>query len=165
MTVIKIIVVGVICCVAGLVTGLLIAGCQPKPKPEIRIVEKEKPVIKYIVIPTTCVEFEKCFSQPIIVTGKMNGMIFSVLASDGCKETGEDFKLNIVNKIIEQRNIIQLQYIHMISFNGKFGMDMGANISYYRRLLIFKTWSFGIGAGITATNHSAGINAGAMIQF
>jgi hypothetical protein len=159
------VVIVIIICTGCFIGGIATERCTSVPKEIIRIVGIEKPVIKYIKVPTTCKEFQNCYKQPIQIDGKIvDAVWFLATATDSCKTSSRRFKLE-AKRIMDNPNIIQLQYIHFFNFRETLSMDMGANVSYYRKLISIGKCQFGIGGGVSVTNNSAGLNVGTMFQF
>jgi hypothetical protein len=157
-------IVVVVLCTGCFIAGITAERCSSVPIETIRIVEKEKPVIKYIKVPSTCEEYMACYKEPIVIDGKMvDAVWFLATATDTCKSTERKFRLDVSVK--RNPNLVQLQYVHFFTFRNGFGMDIGGNLSYYRTLLDFGKFQFGIGGGLTVTNHSAGLNLGTSFQF
>lgn len=152
-------------CAASFAGGAIVGSCSKEPETKIEIEYRDKPVIeyKYIKVPMTYDEFRKCYESPIRISGMMDGIFLTVKAEDACKKTTQKFKLNVKQK--DEKNIIQCNYVHLFSMRETMSMDIGANISYYRKIFSFNKISFGLGGGFTITNHSAGINAGLLTQF
>lgn len=135
-----------------------------KPIDKIKIIEKKTPVVKYIAVPSTCDDYKDCFTNAIKINPRMlDNVWISITADDSCKSTVQSFKLAGIAKL--NPNMILLNYVHMFNFYNGFGMEMGGNLSYYRILLSASKFNFGIGGGVTITNHSGGINLGTIFQF
>jgi hypothetical protein len=159
-------IVVIILCIGCFILGITAERCSSVPieKIKIRIVEKEKPIYKYIKIPTSCDGYKDCYKKPIEINGKIiDSFWFLVTANDTCKKTERKFK--IYNPVKKFSNIVNVQYVHAFSFRDNFMMDIGGNISYYRILFDYRNFKFGIGGGITITNNSTGINLGTLFQF
>lgn len=159
----KYIIIAVVC--AGLFGGGIVLGrFTSKPVDKIKIVEKKVPVTKYISVPATCDDYKDCYTNSIEIFPKMTDNLWmSITASDKCKSTTQSFKLGGTAKPAE--NILSLNYVHNLRWENKLIMDMGANLSYYRMFIHTAKLSFGLGGGVTITNHSFGFTAGPIFQF
>ena len=119
--------------------------------PEIRIVEKRITESKYIkqLKKSDYEALWGCYRNPISIDGVMKDNIFEVCATDECKESRKNFKLNA--KIKNKKNSLIIAnvsyYFDFYSLNSL----LGGSIGYYR---LFGPVGVGGGGGGVCSTHS-----------
>lgn len=157
-------VIVVILCVSCFCGGMATVWYLFQPAEKIKIVEKFKPVIKYIKIPASCKEYEDCYNSSIALDGKIiDNVFFLASATDGCKKTERKFQLEGKAKI--KPNVFIIDYEPALRIDNKIMLDHGAGIAYYRLLFNSSKCNVGVGAGLAANSIEVIFKPGIILQF
>lgn len=155
--------VGAIVAIAAIVSGTWFGSkaFYDKQKPPIQIVHETPTTTTILQDVPVSPEWDKWKLSPVGITGKMDGNLFHVVASDGYKKGEKTFTLSA--KVPDfKKNIILLNYVGIFGFgHSDLSFSHGAKVEYYRMLIPM----VGVGGGIFATNRELGVTAGLIIQF